>query len=399
MTALRRWAARARWRADVAEVGHVGALRRAVGRLVREYPQESLAAARGYGTAVREQHGVGVARQCAESWWLRVRYDLSPAAYYRFQLYRAERWRQRALWVPGAQAGRLVRLAARGAPAQARCHEFEKARFERWCGRHGLACIPTLGVLDAARGAAGGAGGGAIDLPAVSLFSKPTNAQAGAGARRWVAVGAQRWREDGGVELDAAALCAELMRQSAELGRPILVQPFVANHPALQSLSRGGLATLRMLTLREPGAPSVVLCGILRLPAGDSATDNFDGGGLAADVSLDGARVGPALRKSAAAACERHAVHPDTGGRIEGAVVPHWAGVLALVRRGHDALEEGHPPLIGWDVAVTENGPVLVEANNIPCSVGLQMVTGRPLGATAYPAAMLAYLNRHLPQG
>lgn len=396
MEALRRWGARARRSVDAQRTPHVSPARLALWRLALGHPRECLEAVRAYGPSPRG-HALAVVEHLAKAWWLRTRYDLAPTAFYRFQLYRAERWRQRALWVGGAQSAQLVRWAVRQGPPRAASGFSDKARFAAWCRAHAVPCVGTVGVVDASGGP--GAGLDASALPPGPLFSKPTRSQAGHGARRWRALEAGRWCGDDGRTVDGEGLLATLAEQSAELGRPILVQPLLANHPALASLSRGGLATLRMVTLRVPGERSEVLAGILRLPAGDSPTDNFETGGLAADVAMATGRVDAAVQKSAATVEVRHRVHPDTGGVIDGAVVPHWGAVLALVQRVHDALPDDMPPLLGWDVAVTETGPVVVEGNDVPCTLGLQMVTGCPLGGTRYPAAMLAYLDRRVGSG
>jgi hypothetical protein len=53
--------------------------------------------------------------------------------------------------------------------------------------------------------------------------------------------------------------------------------------------------------------------------------------------------------------------HPDTGVEFASVRVPHWEAVLQLVKAGARAL---HPlGSLGWDVAVTPEGPVAIEAN------------------------------------
>jgi glutathione synthase/RimK-type ligase-like ATP-grasp enzyme len=54
-------------------------------------------------------------------------------------------------------------------------------------------------------------------------------------------------------------------------------------------------------------------------------------------------------------------VHPDTGNVIEGFRIPMWAEVVELLERGQRSLPDLRT--LGWDIAVTDDGPLIVETN------------------------------------
>ena len=56
-------------------------------------------------------------------------------------------------------------------------------------------------------------------------------------------------------------------------------------------------------------------------------------------------------------------VHPESRGRIEGTPVSFFCEALAVCKRTHQLI--GRAPLIGWDVAITAEGPILVEGNHM----------------------------------
>ena len=54
--------------------------------------------------------------------------------------------------------------------------------------------------------------------------------------------------------------------------------------------------------------------------------------------------------------------HPTTGIRLVGVQVPRWSDVLSLVHRAQACFAGS--PTIGWDVGLTQEGPLLVEGNS-----------------------------------
>jgi hypothetical protein len=77
---------------------------------------------------------------------------------------------------------------------------------------------------------------------------------------------------------------------------------------------------------------------------------------------------------------------------IAGLTIPCWAECVARACRAH-GLIEAQVPVIGWDVAVLEDGPILVEANHLPCGNLAQMPAGFPLGASPFAEVVVGRLR------
>ena len=86
--------------------------------------------------------------------------------------------------------------------------------------------------------------------------------------------------------------------------------------------------------------------------------------------------------------------HPDTGAPIAGHRLPCWAETMALATAALDAAHDR--PSIGWDVAITDDGPVLVEGNTLSNPDIAQAPTGIPLSDTPFPAAVEAHVRAYL---
>jgi hypothetical protein len=145
----------------------------------------------------------------------------------------------------------------------------------------------------------------------------------------------------------------------AVYGRAI-VQQRLRNDASLGELSgTDALQCTRMVTVVTRAAEVELLFAFQKLIVGGHLVDNSIGtrtGNLVVSVDLAGGTLGSAF--SDGAPCP---IHPVTGRTIAGFVLPHWEAARRLVERA--ALRFRPLRAIGWDVALTPDGPVLVEGN------------------------------------
>lgn len=93
----------------------------------------------------------------------------------------------------------------------------------------------------------------------------------------------------------------------------------------------------------------------------DATVDNFHAGGLAAKVDIETGELGPASDIGLHPNSKWHANHPLSGGQIAGRKLPFWQETIDLARRAH-AATPGRA-VIGWDIAILDDGPVIIEGN------------------------------------
>ena len=89
----------------------------------------------------------------------------------------------------------------------------------------------------------------------------------------------------------------------------------------------------------------------------NSVNDNRATGGVGIGITDDGH-----LMKNGMGHHFLVTKHPVTGFVFEGYQLPYWKEVKELVTNAHLLLPE--ITTIGWDVAITPDGPVLVEGND-----------------------------------
>jgi hypothetical protein len=149
----------------------------------------------------------------------------------------------------------------------------------------------------------------------------------------------------------------------ANYPRGYLFQRFHAPHPEIRALCGERLPTVRIVTINVDGAPKVFRA-CWKIPAAGNTADNFwRGGNLLARIDV---ASGGVLRAVSGAGLEmvEHTCHPDTGVALVGFQMPHWRAMLDTVIEAARLMQ--HVGLIGWDVAATAAGPVIVEMNERP---------------------------------
>lgn len=148
-----------------------------------------------------------------------------------------------------------------------------------------------------------------------------------------------------------------------------MAEAFVQQHPLLDELSPSGLNTVRVITFLRSDGEVEFLGAILRLTV-NSVVDNIAMGNIAAPINLQSGEVeSDAVYKDPRIAPVSK--HPVTGKRIVGFRLPFWDDVLRLTERAaqHDPRNRS----IGWDVAITAEGPSLIEGNHNWCKLLWQL--------------------------
>ena len=142
--------------------------------------------------------------------------------------------------------------------------------------------------------------------------------------------------------------------------RQFLLDEPIIQHPQMNRLCERSLNTVRIVTITTERGVEVAYT-IVRIGRGNSVVDNVSAGGMYTLVDENGRLHFPAF-------CDKDACyydcHPVTGTRFEGFQIPYFAEAVALVRKA--ALRIPEYGYVGWDVGITETGPVLVEANDLP---------------------------------
>lgn len=141
-----------------------------------------------------------------------------------------------------------------------------------------------------------------------------------------------------------------------------LIQEKIKQHKDLAALNPTSVNTLRILTYRS-GMEVLLIYSVIRIGRSGQVIDNQCAGGISTTINEKGQ-----LGKTAFGGySEDNILVTDSGITLEGYQVPSYDKAVAFVKRLHMKLPYFN--IIGWDVAIEENGePILIEYNT---NVGL----------------------------
>ena len=153
---------------------------------------------------------------------------------------------------------------------------------------------------------------------------------------------------------------AEAVWQRLSANGEYLLEEVIRQHPQVSAIYPDAINTVRTVTIRKDGVTHVI-CTYFRIGNHGNHVDNFNSGGMVAPVDeKTGIVADRAIDKNK----NLYATHPMTGTPIQGFQFPDWEIAMDMVRKAATLIPQiGY---LGWDIAFTENGPVLVEGNEFP---------------------------------
>ena len=141
-------------------------------------------------------------------------------------------------------------------------------------------------------------------------------------------------------------------------GSEYIVQDKVEQNKYLNEINPSCLNTIRIVTIIGRRSKKPNIFGQLIRIGCNAINDNISTGGVGLGIKKDdGLTV-----KYAVGHHKVEIQHSITKKYYENNKIPYWNEVKELVLKAHSFLPE--VPTIGWDVAITPNGPILLEGND-----------------------------------
>lgn len=289
-----------------------------------------------------------------------------PDNYGPCRLWEVERTKWPLYYGSNYNAWPRVQLTNNLQPAEYRILFDDKELSAMVCMAAGLASVPVLAILEPGEVLPDAMKRKLALVEGQELVVKPTRGAAGRGVRIVRYAGGRIIDADGTVDGDLDSL---------RLTERFVVQPRVEQHEDIAVFNTSSLNTVRVLTIRGHKGDDKVIAATARFGVGNSAKDNWSAGGVAVGIDVDrGTLHSHALDKLG----RRYREHPTTGLSFAHTVVPKWSEILAVALEAQKAFP--FYGLLGLDIAITNECPLILEINGQPDFVFQEQTSGPLLG-------------------
>lgn len=136
-----------------------------------------------------------------------------------------------------------------------------------------------------------------------------------------------------------------------------LAEELIKQNEKLASLHPESVNTIRITTFRF-GDEVHIAPPFIRMGRGNEVVDNAAQGGIFAAIDRETGIVIQAADELG----NEYITHPDTGTAIVGFAIPEWGKAIEFAKELSSVVPEWH--FAGWDLAYTDKGWLLVEANS-----------------------------------
>ena len=139
-----------------------------------------------------------------------------------------------------------------------------------------------------------------------------------------------------------------------------IVEEYICQDETLQKLNPNAVSIVRFYSVNSPYGSYVFAPVLTSALYKDIANGCQDAITAMIDIR-NGQVITDAVDQNKLA---EYAAHPVTGVNFKGFQVSHWEETLEMMKRAVPLV--GRLSNIGWDVAITKDGPVMIEGNTIP---------------------------------
>jgi hypothetical protein len=163
-----------------------------------------------------------------------------------------------------------------------------------------------------------------------------------------------------GIEKITVANCKNLQQSFEEYRqRKLLIEQVIVQHPDLNAINPDCVNTVRINAARAFDGSVRLIGACLKCGGAGAVTDNFHSGGVAYPIDMESGKISGAGRNNVD--IKDYLRHPGTDFYMPGFQVPYWPEIKDCVKQGMERV----PSLgyIGWDIAVSPDGPELIEGN------------------------------------
>lgn len=154
-------------------------------------------------------------------------------------------------------------------------------------------------------------------------------------------------------------------RLSETLGKePLIIEAIVKQTAQFSSFNESSVNTVRFMTTLYPNGKAKVIATFIKIGRKGKCVDNAGGGGnVDVCVDFETGEIKFPIQFDGWGKIKDIEKHPDSGTQLNGVMIENWDSIKKEVIGFQQAMP--FCKAIGWDIAITDDGPVVIEMNDM----------------------------------
>ncbi len=169
--------------------------------------------------------------------------------------------------------------------------------------------------------------------------------------------------------------------------RWIIQERIKDQHPEYAKFHSQSVNTIRIVTIKNNSSIDV-LCSFFRIGVNGKHTDNWSSGGMVIGVDINTGKLEKWGLFNPTIGIKSN-IHPDSKICFEDVRLYLWDEMVEYVKKVHKLFYGIHS--IGWDIAITSNGIMLVEGNDNWDTIDAQFYAGAKMDFNKYFKSQVRY--------
>lgn len=145
---------------------------------------------------------------------------------------------------------------------------------------------------------------------------------------------------------------------------PLIFESLIRQTDQMSGFNDTSVNTIRFMTTLYPNGEARIIATFIKIGRKGAWVDNAGGGGnIDAGIDTETGTLYNAICFNGWRKIEKIERHPDSGAKLEGAKIQNWENIKERVLDFQKAM-----PFVkaaGWDIAITDEGPVVIEINDM----------------------------------
>jgi len=156
----------------------------------------------------------------------------------------------------------------------------------------------------------------------------------------------------------------ETLLLSSILGKEALIfESVVKQTKQFAAFNESSVNTVRFMTTLYPDGSARVIATWFKVGRKGKCVDNAgNGGNVDAAIDTETGKIYNVFQFDGWRKAKQIEKHPDSGNQLNGVMVENWKAIKEEVKRFQQAFP--YCKAAGWDIAITDDGPVVIEVND-----------------------------------